>query len=48
MSIERANFCHLVIDNMVYVFGGISGKSKDKKNSHIPIISDPNTERYDP
>lgn len=48
MSVERACFSHLVIDNKVYVFGGIQGNSKEKKNKHIPIISNPNTERYDP
>ena len=48
MSVERACFSHIVIDNKVYVFGGISGNSKVKKNTHAPIISEPNTERYDP
>ena len=48
MSVERACFSQIVIDNKVYVFGGISGNSKTKKNTHVPIISEPNTERYDP
>lgn len=48
MSVERANFSHIVIDNKVYVFGGIKGNSKEKKHTHAPIISQPNTERYDP
>jgi len=26
MNSARANFAHLVLDNMVYAFGGISGK----------------------
>ncbi len=47
MSVERACFSHIVIDNKVYVYGGISGNSK-KKNTHDPIVSEPNTERYDP
>jgi N-acetylneuraminic acid mutarotase len=44
MSVERACFSHLVIDNIVYVFGGFWGNNK----THTPIISQPNTERYDP
>ena len=48
MSVERACFSHIVIDNKVYVYGGISGNSKTKKNTHAPIVSEPNTERYDP
>ena len=48
MSVERACFSHIVIDNKVYVFGGISVQSKTKKNTHVPIVSEPNTERYDP
>ena len=48
MSVERACFSHIVIDNKVYVFGGISGNSQTKKKTHVPIVSEPNTERYDP
>ena len=48
MSVERACFSHIVIDNKVYVFGGISGNSQTQKKTHVPIVSEPNTERYDP
>jgi hypothetical protein len=48
MATERASFSHLVLDNMVYVFGGISGKVNEKSKSHFPVISNPNIEKYDP
>jgi N-acetylneuraminic acid mutarotase len=48
MSKERACFSHIVIDNKVYVYGGISGNSKTKNEAYVPIVSEPNTERYDP
>ena len=47
MESARACFSHIVIDNKIYVFGGISGNN-DGENSHIPKISDPLAERYDP
>ncbi len=46
MNVERALFSHIVIDNKVYVYGGISGDSN--YNTKSPIVSKPNTERYDP
>ena len=47
MESARACFSHIVIDNKIYVFGGISGNN-DGENSHTPKISDPLAERYDP
>merc|ERR1719265_989795 len=35
MSTARANFAHLVLDNLVYVFGGISATGKGDQ-SHFP------------
>lgn len=48
MSNRRANFCHLVLDNMVYVFGGISGQSSEKNQEHVPKMPTVNAEKYDP
>jgi hypothetical protein len=43
MICPRANFGCQVINNKVYVFGGISSKS-----GHQPILANPVCERYDP
>lgn len=48
MNSRRANFCHMLLDNYVYVFGGISGTVDDKKNFHCPRMATVNAERYDP
>jgi len=48
MQCKRANFCHMVLDNLVYVFGGISGTVDEKKNKHVPKIAELNCERYNP
>ena len=48
MNSRRANFCHIVLDNLVYVFGGIAGTVDEKKNSHCPKMATINAERYDP
>ena len=48
MHSRRANFSHIVMDNKVYVFGGISGNVDDKKNFHAPKMATVNAERYDP
>jgi N-acetylneuraminic acid mutarotase len=47
MISARACFAHIIIENQIYVFGGISGNLKGK-DSHIPKIADPLIERYDP
>jgi len=38
----------MVLDNLVYVFGGISGTVDEKKNKHVPKIAELNCERYNP
>ena len=48
MHSRRANFCHLVIDNMVYVYGGIAGQSAKAKEEHFPKMATINAEKYDP
>jgi N-acetylneuraminic acid mutarotase len=48
MSNRRANFCHIVLDNMVYVFGGISGQSSEKNQEHVPKMPTINAEKYNP
>lgn len=47
MSVARANFGHLVVDNLVFVFGGVSANGKGKEK-HFPVLSSPAVERYDP
>ena len=47
MESARACFSHIVNDSKIYVFGGISGNNDDE-NSHLPKISNPLMERYDP
>jgi N-acetylneuraminic acid mutarotase len=47
MNSARANFALIVLDNLVYVFGGITAKGKGK-NHHIPSIVNDLTERYNP
>lgn len=47
MKSARANFAHVVVDNLVYVIGGISGQGKGKK-AHYPKLAEPGIERYDP
>lgn len=46
MENQRANFAHIVLDKLVYVFGGIKSKG-EKKNAHVPEIVNILTERYD-
>ena len=46
MKSPRANFAHLVLDNYVYVFGGISGKGNAPED-HVPMISNIIAEKYD-
>lgn len=45
---RRANFSHLVLDNFVYIFGGISGNVDAKNSTHCPKMPTINAERYDP
>lgn len=40
----RANFAAIVLDNLVYVYGGISGK----KEVHHPVFANQVVERYSP
>lgn len=47
MKSKRANFAHIVMDNLVYVFGGISGTGEGV-NSHRPLMCSNPAERYDP
>jgi N-acetylneuraminic acid mutarotase len=46
MNSARANFAHCVVNNFVYVFGGIESKGEGKE-SHIPNIAKNITEKYD-
>jgi len=48
MHSRRANFCHLVLDNMVYVFGGIAGQSSKKNEEHFPKMPTVVAEKYNP
>ena len=50
MSKPRANFAHLVLDNLVYVFGGICGRGKEGSTLHIPSLASDKflSERYNP
>lgn len=48
MNTRRACFAHLVLDNKVYVFGGLAGNSTVKKQEHHPTMATVNAERYDP
>lgn len=49
MQNRRANFCHLVLDNLVYVFGGISGTLEESgAEAHFPKMATLNAERYNP
>lgn len=47
MKSSRANFALTTIDNMVYVFGGISGRGEGK-DAHRPAITTTQCEKYDP
>lgn len=47
MKSERSNFASIVVNNLIYVFGGISGKQAQPKTPS-PQISLPLIEQYDP
>ena len=47
MKSARANFAHLVLDNCVYAFGGISGKGAAPA-AHTPALSTIIAEKYSP
>jgi N-acetylneuraminic acid mutarotase len=44
MKCSRSNFALTVVDNMVYVFGGIQNKG----SGHAPIMPSIVAEKYDP
>lgn len=46
MNSARANFAHCVVNNFVYVFGGIGSRGEGKE-SHVPNIVNNVTEKYD-
>ena len=51
MKCARASFAHLVLDNKVYVFGGIGGSQEEQINESAiitPVLSSPIAEVYDP
>ena len=39
MKENRANFMAVVIDNKVYVYGGIQGKSTEASEKHCPTMN---------
>jgi N-acetylneuraminic acid mutarotase len=47
MNQARACFASLVVDNLIYVYGGISGQGTGKE-AHYPTIANPPVERYNP
>jgi len=47
MNCARANFAHVVLDNCVYAFGGISGRGSGQAEHH-PTLSSSIAEKYDP
>jgi len=48
MKEARANFMLTVIDNKVYVYGGISGRGTEDEKRHVPIMAESVCEVYDP
>ncbi len=52
MKCARANFGLIVLDNLVYVFGGISKATSPEKSKdaqpYLPLLSDPVVEQYNP
>lgn len=48
MQSARANFAFAVVDNLVYVFGGVSGTGDGPDKAHIPQLVSNLCERYDP
>lgn len=47
MNTARANFAHVVLDNCVYAFGGISGRGTGQA-AHHPTVTSIITEKYTP
>jgi N-acetylneuraminic acid mutarotase len=47
MKSARVNFAHLVLDNCVYAFGGISGRGTGA-TQHEPLLSTIIAEKYQP
>lgn len=48
MQSARANFAFTVVDNLVYVFGGVGGIGNTPESVHIPQLVSNMCERYDP
>lgn len=48
MKDTRANFAHTVVDNNVYVFGGIGNYGPNPENAHEPQLVTNICEKYDP
>ena len=47
MNSPRANFASMVLDNFVYVFGGIQGRGEGEQ-AHVPNLATILAEKYDP
>lgn len=47
MNQPRSNFAHCVVNNLIYIYGGISGQLSGK-DAHFPTLANPPVERYDP
>ena len=47
MKSARANFACIVVDNLVYAFGGIQGRGTGE-SAHVPALATIVSERYDP
>jgi len=48
MKEPRANFMLTVIENKVFVYGGMKGSETDKKSIPSPVMNDIISEVYDP
>lgn len=48
MKEARANFLLAVVDNKVYVYGGIKGTSNEADQTHHPLLNEVLCEVYDP
>lgn len=48
MKEARANFMLTVVDNKVYVYGGIKGNSTEAGQTHLPELNEVLCEVYDP
>ena len=48
MKDSRANFAFTVVDNILYVFGGIGGQGPTPETAHEPQMVNNLCEKYDP